>query len=75
MGADSDAMNPAHQSSRIFGLSLPRVLPMKRPLWRAAVSRADSSSFQGICVLWILLKNPSFSNSEKIVFPRQKKAL
>jgi hypothetical protein len=42
----------AFQLPKIFGLSLRRTLPMKRALWRAPVTRADSSSSQGICVLY-----------------------
>jgi hypothetical protein len=45
--ADSVVMTPAGQLPKFFTLSLPRILPMKRAVWRAPVPRADSSSSQG----------------------------
>jgi hypothetical protein len=45
--ADSVVMNPAGQLPMFFTLSLPRIPPMKRAVWRAPVPRADSSSSRG----------------------------
>jgi len=45
--ADSVVMNPAGKLPKFITLSLPRILPMKRAVWRAPAPRADSSSSEG----------------------------